>query len=126
MLSPMCGAVTNCFRDITSFIRWDGMHSAFRLKTMRSRWEPILQNRQQQTSRISNVRSMRSQRFMTGIWKSIQQILISTNGHSGSCKDVQRRTCIRKRIPDQLVARLVRQVLTNEEVDRRKMRTLRR
>ena len=80
----MCGAVTNCFRDITSFIRWDGMHSVFRLKTMRSRWEPILQNRQQQTSRISNVRSMRSQRFMTGIWKSIQQILISTNGHSGS------------------------------------------
>ena len=24
------------------------MHSVFRLKTMRSRWEPILQNRQQQ------------------------------------------------------------------------------
>ena len=53
-------------------------------ENMRSRWEPILQNRQQQTSRISNVRSMKSQRFMTGIWKSIQQILISTNGHSGS------------------------------------------
>ncbi len=49
MLSLMYGAVINCYRDITSFIRWDGMHSDFRLRTMRSRWAYILQNPQQRT-----------------------------------------------------------------------------
>ncbi len=49
---------------------------------------------QQPILRISNVRSMRSQLSMTGIWKLTQQIRISTNGHSGFCKDVQRRSCI--------------------------------
>ena len=39
---------------------------------------------QQQTSKISNVRSTISQQSMTGIWKLIQQIRSSINGHSGS------------------------------------------
>ena len=35
MLFLTYGAVTNCFRDITSSIRWAGMLSVFRQKTMR-------------------------------------------------------------------------------------------
>ena len=34
----MSGAVTNYSRDIILYIRWDGMHLVFRLRTMRSRW----------------------------------------------------------------------------------------
>ena len=49
-----------------------------------SRWVFIRQYLQQQTSKISNVRSTISQRSMTGIWRLTQQIRNSINGHSGS------------------------------------------
>ena len=34
----MCGAVTNYCRNTISYIRWDGMHSDFRQRTMQLRW----------------------------------------------------------------------------------------
>ena len=52
-----------------SFIQWDGMHSVFRLRTMRSRWAFTRRNPQRRTSRILRDRSMISQHYMTGIWK---------------------------------------------------------
>ncbi len=48
---------------------WDGTHLVCLQKTTRSRWVYILQNLQQLTLQISNVRSSRSLRSMTGIWK---------------------------------------------------------
>ena len=50
----MYGAVINCSRDTTSFIRWDGMLSVFRLRTMRSRWAFTRQNQQQ--ANITNIK----------------------------------------------------------------------
>ena len=40
-------------RDITSFIRWAGMHSVFRQRTMQSRWVYIRQYPPQQILQIS-------------------------------------------------------------------------
>ena len=77
------GAVINFSRDIILYIRWDGMHSVCLLKTMRSRWEYIRRNQRRKMWRILNVRSMRSQRFMIGTWKSTRQIRTFINGRSG-------------------------------------------
>lgn len=52
-------------------------------ETMRSRWEYIRRNQRRKMWRILNVRSMRSQRFMIGTWKSTRQIRTFINGRSG-------------------------------------------
>ena len=60
---------------------WDAF--GLPLKTMRSRWEYIRRNQRRKMWRILNVRSMRSQRFMIGTWKSTRQIRTFINGRSG-------------------------------------------
>ena len=95
MLSLMYGAVINCSRDITSFIQWDGMHSVFRLRTMRSRWEFIRQNQQQQN--ITNIKRQINDIAALYDW----DMEVNTTDPEflqmdtvDLCKDVQRRSCL--------------------------------
>ncbi len=52
-------------------------------ENLRSKWEYIRRNQRRKMWRILNVRSMRSQRFMIGTWKSTRQIRTFINGRSG-------------------------------------------